>query len=275
MSALALRRLSRTLQYGLLAGFFVFVATPMAVIVVFSFDANRFPSIPWGGFSLVWHRAAFEDPMIREAFVNSVLVGLGTAIASTAIGFAAAYLDFRHSFFGKRLFVFAVAIPPAVPATILGMAMLAFVSRIGLFGRLETIVACHTAVASSFAMALIRLRLDEFGRELEPAAWNLGASPAAALRHVVLPFCRPALIAAFFLSAAVSFDEFMIAWFVGGVHETLPVRILNQLQGQVNPKINAIGTVVLTISVVLVFLARRFTSLRPGRPQDGDDGDRP
>ncbi|KPL53388.1 polyamine ABC transporter permease [Prosthecomicrobium hirschii] len=264
------RRLSRLLQYGLLSLFFAFVAMPMAVIVVFSFDANRFPSIPWGGFSLVWHEAAWADPMIREAFVNSIWVGLGTAVLSTAIGFAAAYIDFRHRFFGKRLFVFAVAIPPAVPTTILGMAMLAFVSRIGLSGRLETIVACHVAVASSFAMALIRLRLGEFGRDLEPAAWNLGASPWAGLRFVVLPFCRPALIAAFFLSAAVSFDEYMIAWFVGGVHETLPVRILNQLQGQVNPKINAIGAGVLAVSLVLVFLARRFTNLRP-EPMHGPD----
>jgi spermidine/putrescine transport system permease protein len=82
---------------------------------------------------------------------------------------------------------------------------------------------------------------------------------------VVVPFCKSALIASFFLSAAVSFDEFMVAWFVGGVHETLPVRILNLLQGQVNPKINAIGTVVLIISITLVLLAQRFVGVRAGR----------
>lgn len=258
-------RISRAIQFGFLGAFLLFIAAPMLVIVIFSFDANRFPTIPWGGFSLEWHRAILEDAMIRSAFVNSVLVGLGTAVLSTALGFAAAYMDFRYRFFGKRLFVLAVAIPPAVPVTILGMAMLAFLSRLGLFGRLETIAACHTAIAVSFSMALIRLRLGEFGAEMEPAAWNLGASPFAAILHVVLPFCRPALIASFFLSAAVSFDEFMVAWFVGGVHETLPVRILNLLQGQVNPKINAIGTVVLIISVALVLIAQHFVTVRAGR----------
>jgi spermidine/putrescine transport system permease protein len=248
-----------------LAAFLAFIAAPMLVIVVFSFDANRFPTIPWGGFSLEWHRAILDDPMIRSAFVNSVLVGLGTAVLSTALGFAAAYMDYRYRFFGKRLFVLAVSMPPAVPVTILGMAMLAFLSRLGLFGRLETIAACHTAIAVSFSMALIRLRLRDFGEEMEPAAWNLGASPFAAIVHVVLPFCRPALIASFFLSAAVSFDEFMVAWFVGGVNETLPVRILNLLQGQVSPKINAIGTVVLAISVALVLIAQRFVGIRAGR----------
>jgi spermidine/putrescine transport system permease protein len=82
---------------------------------------------------------------------------------------------------------------------------------------------------------------------------------------VVLPFCKPALIASFFLSAAVSFDEFLIAWFVGGVNETLPVRILNLLQGQVNPKINAIGTIVLIISILLVLVAQRFIGMRAGK----------
>jgi len=260
-----LTRLSRTLQYAGVLALFAFIAAPMLVIIVYSFDANRFPAIPWGGFSLEWHRAILADEMVIDAFKNSVMVGLGTAVFSTGLGFAAAYLDYRYRFRGQSSFVLLVAIPPAVPATILGMAMLAFLSRMGLFGRTETIMACHVAIAASFSMAIIRLRLGELGADLEQAAWNLGASPFTALVRVVIPFCKPALIASFFLSAAVSFDEFMIAWFVGGVHETLPVRILNLLQGQVNPKINAIGTVVLVISITLVLLAQRFVGVRAGQ----------
>ncbi|MGY4831175.1 ABC transporter permease [Sphaerotilaceae bacterium SBD11-9] len=260
-----LTRLSRTLQVAWVLALFAFIAAPMAVIVVFSFDANRFPAIPWGGFSLEWHRAILADEMVIDAFTNSVTVGLGTAVLSTLIGFAAAYIDYRWRFRGQSSFVLLVAIPPAVPVTILGMAMLAFLSRIGLFGRTESIMACHVAIAASFSMAIIRLRLGELGNELEQAAWNLGASPLTALLRVVVPFCKPALIASFFLSAAVSFDEFMVAWFVGGVHETLPVRILNLLQGQVSPKINAIGTVVLVISITLVLVAQRFVGVKPGQ----------
>lgn len=258
-------RWSRTCQYAWLALLFAFIAAPMLIIIVFSFDANRFPTIPWGGFSLQWHAAIAEDQMVRDAFVNTLIVAGGTATLSTALGFAAAYLDYRYRYRGKAAVALLVAIPPAVPATILGMAMLAFLSRIGLFGRLEAIVACHVAIATSFSMAIIRLRLGELGHDLEQAAWNLGASPVTALLRVVVPFCKSALIASFFLAAAVSFDEFMIAWFVGGVHETLPVRILNLLQGQVSPKINAIGTVVLVISVALVLVAQRFVGLRAGR----------
>lgn len=189
----------------------------------------------------------------------------GHGLRATILGFAAAYLDFRYRLFGKRAFVLLVAVPPAAPVSILGMAMLAFLSRIGLFGQIGGIMVAHIALASSFAMALIRLRLEEFGPELEPAARNLGASHLQALRHVVIPFCAPSILTVFLLSAAVSFDEFMVAWFIGGVHEALPVRILNLLQGQVNPKINAIGAVVLVISVSLVVLTQRFVRLRAGR----------
>jgi spermidine/putrescine transport system permease protein len=259
-------RLSRLAQYGFLALLFAFMATPMLVVVVFSFDANRFPAIPWGGFSLKWHLAVLEDGMIADAFLNSLKVGFGTAVISTVLGFAAAYIDYRWRFRGQSAFVLLVAMPPAVPVTILGMAMLAFLSRIGLFGTVEAIMACHVVLATSFAMALIRLRLGELGPEVEQAAWNLGASPSVAVLRIVVPFCKPALIASFFLSAAVSFDEFMIAWFVGGVHETLPVRILNLLQGQVNPKINAIGTLVLVVSITLVLLAQRFMRVRTDQP---------
>ena len=146
------------------------------------------------------------------------------------------------------------------------MAVLAFLSRIGMLGKRESIIACHVVIATSFSMAIIRLRLNELGADLEQAAWNMGASPLAGLTRVVLPFCKSSLIASFFLAAAVSFDEFMIAWFVGGMNETLPVRILNLLQGQVSPKINAIGTLVLLVSVVLVMLAQRFMGVHSGRP---------
>jgi spermidine/putrescine transport system permease protein len=265
MSISVVTRVSCVVQYVFVAMLFVFIAAPMLVIVVYSFDANRFPAIPWGGFSLAWHQAILNDEMVRDAFVNSIRVGVGTAVLSTVLGFAAAYIDYRYRFRGKTPLAMLVIMPPAVPVTILGMAMLAFLSRIGLFGRIEAITACHVAIATSFAMALIQLRLGELGPDLEQAAWNLGASPAKALWTVVIPFCKPALIASFFLSAAVSFDEFMIAWFVGGVHETLPVRILNLLQGQVNPKINAIGTVVLVISITLVLVAQRFVGVKAGR----------
>lgn len=242
--------------FAFLALVVIFLATPLLVIVVFSFDANRFPAIPWGGFSLQWHREALADPAIVAAFVNSVLVAVASGAIATVLGFAAAYLDYRHHFLGKTALMGIVRLPPTIPMVVLSVAMLITAGQLGWLGHLQTIIAFHSAVAVAAAMSIIRIRLGEIGRDLEPAAHNLGASPWRAIVLIIVPSCRQALIAAFFLSAAISFDEFLIAWFVGGLHETVPVRILNILQGQVNPKINAIGAIVLVISATLVALAQ-------------------
>lgn len=231
---------------------FGFIATPITMIVLFSFNKDRFPGFPWSGFSLRWYEAILNEPMVIESAINSITVGLSTALGATIIGFLAAYVDYRYKFRGKTALNLIVAIPPAIPPTVMGIALLAFFARIGLFGELKAIAIAHIAIASSFAMALIGLRLKELDASIESAAWNLGASRLQGIVFVILPHCRTAILAAFFLSFAVSFDEFMIAWFVGGLNETLPVRILNLLQGQVSPRINAIGTLVFALTFSLV-----------------------
>lgn len=250
------RPLARFLRGAYLLLVFGFIFMPLAIIVVFSFDADRFPAFPWGGFSLVWYEAVLTEPLVIESFLNSLWVGAATAVLSTLIGFAAAYADYRFAFRGKLGFLVLIAIPPTIPTIILGIAMLAFLARVGLFGTLESVIFCHVAIAVAFAMAIIRLRLGQMDRDLEPAAWNLGATEWQTLRAVIIPFTWSSVVASLFLTMAVSFDEFMIAWFVGGINETLPVRLLNLLQGQVSPRINAIGTIVFAISIVLVVLAQ-------------------
>jgi spermidine/putrescine transport system permease protein len=143
--------------------------------------------------------------------------------------------------------------------------MLTFLSRIALSGTLSAIVAAHVTLAAPFAMALIRMRLAELDKDLEPGAWNLGASRWSAVWGVIIPFCAPALLASLLLTAAVSFDEFMIAWFISGTNETLPVRLLAMLQGQVSPRINAVGSLVFAVSITLVSLAQLVIAHRLSR----------
>lgn len=239
---------------------FGFILAPIASIVVFSFNADRFPTMVWGGFSLQWYAAILGDPAVRDGFRRSLQLAAVVSVVSTAIGFATAYVDYRWRFPGKGLYLALVSLPPTVPLLILGLAMLSFFSMVDLVGTLAGVAAGHVVICAPFAMALIRLRLADMPPELEPAAWNLGASRWATMRGVVIPFCRPAILAALALTAAVSFDEFMIAWFVSGMQETLPVRILAMLQGQVSPRINAIGTIVFAITITLVATAQILTA---------------
>ena len=244
------------------AAIFAFVFAPMVTIAVFSFNTERFPSLPWKGFSLVWYQAVFADATIARGLSNSLIVAAATAVISTFLGFCAAYVDYRFRFAGKTAYMALATLPPTIPVVILGLAMLSFESRIGLTGTLLGIIVGHVVFCSPFALALVRLRLADLDPNLEAASLNLGATPWTTMRDVIVPFCHPAIVAALFLTAAISFDEFMIAWFVCGLNETLPVRLLAMLQGQVSPRINAVGTMVFAVSIALVAIAQLIIGQR-------------
>ena len=140
----------------------------------------------------------------------------------------------------------------------MALAMLAWLSRIGASGQVWSIILAHTVLTAPFAMAIIRLRLSQMDESLEAAAWNLGANEWAAMRHVIVPFTKPAIISALCLTAAVSFDEFAVAWFVSGLNKTIPVVILEIVQGNIDPRVNAIGSFVFLTSMTLVVAAQLF-----------------
>ncbi|MDP6590297.1 MAG: ABC transporter permease [Alphaproteobacteria bacterium] len=249
----------RVIAYCLRGWFIValiFVFTPIVISFIFSFSPNRYPTLPLGGFSTGWYEVILAEAPVPRAFVNSLKAGVIVAVISTFIGFAAAYTDYRYRFFGKNFYLALALLPPTIPVLILGLVMLMYLSRISLVGELHSVVLAHVVYCIPFAMALIRLRLAQMNPDLESAAWNLGANSWRAMRDVILPFTLPSIFAALALTMAVSFDEYMIAFFTGGVTETLPVRVLALLQGQVSPRINAIGSVVFTISMALVILAQ-------------------
>ncbi len=239
-----------------LLALFCFVFAPIVTSTVFSFNSDRFPTMPLGHFTTQWYQTAFARPEVWEAFRNSVTVALSAATLSTALGFATAYTDFRFGFRFKSAYLALALLPPTIPLVIMGLAMLAWLGQLGLSGSITGIIIAHTVMAAPFAMAICRMRLQQMDASLEAAAWNLGASPWRAMRVVVVPFCLPAIISAFCLTAAVSFDEFIVAWFVSGLNKTVPVMILEILQGNVDPQINAIGTVVFVTSITLVVAAQ-------------------
>jgi spermidine/putrescine transport system permease protein len=235
---------------------FLFIFTPIAASFIFSFNSDRFPSLPLGSFSLKWYQTVLARPEVIEAAWTSLIVAVCTAILSTFIGFCTAYTDYRYKFFGKQAYLALAMLPPTIPLIIMALAMLSWLAQIGLSGKIVSIVIAHTVLGAPFAMAVIRLRLNDMDGSLEAAGWNLGASEWRAMWEIVIPFAKPAIIAALCLTAAVSFDEFAVAWFVSGLNKTVPVVILEILQGNVDPQINAIGTFVFVISMTLIIIAQ-------------------
>ncbi|KRS14045.1 polyamine ABC transporter permease [Roseovarius atlanticus] len=237
---------------------FIFVFAPIVFSLVFSLNSQRFPTIPLGEFSTEWYEKILADPDIWRAALNSLIVSGCSAVLGTILGFATAYSDFRYSFRFKGPYLALILLPPTIPLIIMALAMLAWLSRLGLSGQLWSIIIAHSVLTAPFAMAIIRLRLQQMDPDLEAAAWNLGGSEWQAMRHVILPFCAPAIVSALCLTAAVSFDEFAVAWFVSGLNKTVPVAILEIVQGNIDPQVNAIGTFVFLTSMTLVILAQVF-----------------
>ena len=244
---------------------FVFVFSPIITSVIFSFNSDRFPTVPLGSFTLKWYETIYSDPDVWKAARTSITVAFLSATLATFIGFCTAYTDFRYRFRFKNAYLVVALLPPTVPLIILALAMLAWFSKVGISGRVYSIVFAHTVLCAPFAMAIIRLRLQQMDADLESAAWNLGASEWRAMREVIVPFTRPALISAFCLTMAVSFDEFAVAWFVSGLNKTIPVLILEVLQGTIDPQINAIGTFVFVTSITLVIIAQVIFTSRSSR----------
>lgn len=244
---------------------FMFVFAPIVTAVIFSFDTNRFPSLPMGGLTAHWYDLISVDPNVWEAARISLTVSLISALLATIIGFGGAYTDFRYNFVGKSLFLGLALLPPTIPLIIMAVAMLGWFSNFNLSGQVISIIIAHTVLTAPFAMAVIRLRLNEMDPSLEAAAWNMGASEWRAMREVILPFTLPAIISALCLTAAVSFDEFAIAWFVSGLNKTIPVFILEIFTGNVDPRVNAIGSFVFLTSVTLIVVSQLLLMPR-GKP---------
>jgi len=244
------------LFYAYIALVFIFIFLPILTSFVFSFNSERFPTIPLGHFTTHWYTLAFTDPDIWDAFRVSGIVSLSVAFLATTLGFCTAYTDYRYNFFGKPVYLALSLLPPTIPLVIFGLAMLALLARIHMSGEILAIIVSHVVVCSPFAMAVVRMRLAQIDPNLEAAAWNLGASQWRTMREVIIPFCAPAIVSAFCLTAAVSFDEFAVAWFVSGLNKTVPVIILEILQGNTDPRINAIGSVVFVTSMTLVIAAQ-------------------
>lgn len=250
---------------------FLFIFAPIVTLIVFSFNADRYPSLPWKGFTTSWYRDVLNDSDVIDSFTNSLKVGAIVAGISTFLGSTAAYFLNRWEFRGKGVYLGIAVLPPTIPLIILALALRIFFREITVFSEtLSAVVISHVVIATAFAMGIVRMRLSEMDPALEEAAWNLGASQWRTIREVVLPQALPAIVASLLITMAVSWDEFVIAWYVSGFDTTLPVQIFNLFQGQVSPRINAIGSIVFAMTVTLVLAATLFAAVigRKGRRSD-------
>ncbi len=240
----------------------LFLFAPVAVVLLFSFNAATTTSLPFAGFSLRWYEAAFADQLFVEALLNSVKVAIVVAVFTAVVGTSAAFALSRRRSRWLDLFSSFVTAPLVLPTLFLGVALLSFYTQIGLHPSLETAMIGHALVTLPFVVVIVNARLMHLDRSFEEAARDLGATAFQSFRLVVFPLVAPALFGSVLIVMAWSFDELVITFFTSGGDATLPVRIWGMLRRGIDPSVNAMASIILLTTVACTLLAGRFVSGR-------------
>jgi spermidine/putrescine transport system permease protein len=235
--------------------FVLFTFAPLAIVALFSFNST--PSLQdFSGFSLQWYDEFFSSVDLRESLIASIEIGLVTMVVGTVLGTTLAFALVRARSRLARTSNVLMLIPLVTPEIVAGVSALVLFTQIGLELSLLTIMIAEITFSISFVTVIVRARLSALNREVEEAALDLGSTRLQTLRLVVLPALWPAIIASALLIFALSFDDFVIAFFTTGESPTpLPVQIYSSIRFGVRPTINAVGTFMLVFSFLIVALA--------------------
>jgi spermidine/putrescine transport system permease protein len=279
--------LARVTTAGYVAAFFVFLFVPLAVVAVFAFNNAAYPAPPWRGFTLDWFLGAgaggrtglFADrPLLASVGTSVVVAGWVTAL-SVVVGTANAFLLERAAFRGKTALSLLMLAPLVIPGVILGISILAFASRLAQFADdflgleldflrpgLPLVVAGQFSYIVSIATLTIAARLKRFDATLEEAAFNLGASRAAVLWTVTLPYLKPALIGAAAISFLMSFENFNTTLMLVGSDPPLTIMMYGRMREGASPVLNAASLFLMIASALLALsLLRRTGPATAGR----------
>jgi spermidine/putrescine transport system permease protein len=239
---------------------FIFLYLPIILLIINSFNDSKFGSV-WTGFTFKWYQKLFSEPEVWEAFVNSLIVGFSSTIASTVIGTAAACALFRYKSPLQAIHYTFIYSPLIIPDILMGISLLLFFVALNVKLGLFTIFLAHTTFCISYVAMLMLSKLQNFDFTVVEAAQDLGANKIETIKRVLLPLMAPGLTAAALLSFTLSIDDFVITFFVAGEGATtLPLYIYSMIKYGSTPIINALSTIILFITVGLVLIYHTFAS---------------
>jgi spermidine/putrescine transport system permease protein len=244
---------------------FAFLFAPIIVLVVFSFNQAR-SGTDWTGFSTHWYNALFHNHDALQAFRNTLKVAITATVFATLIGTLAAFALTRFKFTGRSGYSTLIFISLVMPEIVTGISLVAFYRRVAHVElSINTVIAAHITFCIAFVVVVVKARLTAFDNRLVEAAADLGATPLQAFLRVVLPLAAPGIAAGAMLAFTISLDDVVITSLTAGPGSTtLPLYIFGQLRFGVSPSINALSTIVLAASLVLLTIGGLF-SLRAAR----------
>jgi spermidine/putrescine transport system permease protein len=247
---------------------YAFLFIPILVVVLFSFNETKSLQA-FSGFSLQWYEAFLDDESLRESLFVSLRIALITMVVSTTLGTMLAIGLVRAKTRWSPAANILMLIPLVTPEIVAGISALLIFSQLGIQLSFWTVVLAHITFSISYVTIVVRGRLATMGDEVEQAAMDLGATRWQSVRLVLIPNLWPAIVAAGLLVFALSFDDFVLSFFTTGEDaQPLPVRIWSAIRFGVSPEINAIGTLMMVVSLAAVLAAVLIPRLF-GRKESG------
>lgn len=238
---------------------------PILFIALFAFNAGTTIAFPLQGFTLQWFAEVFSAAPLLDALGNSLRVALVASVTSTLLGTLAAKAVSRPSLPGRTVFLGLLGLPLLVPGIVVGISLLIVATGAGLSLSLSTIAFAHILFCTPFAMMIMLPRFEGMDASLEEASRDLGEGPFMTFRRVVLPIAAPGILSSLLLTFSVSLDEFVLAFFLAGTDNTLPIFIWSQLRFPNRlPGVLALSTLILAFSFLLVLVAEKLR--RTGAP---------
>jgi len=248
---------------------FVYITmfAPIVVVIILSFNPLEFASFPMEGFSFRWYVRLAQNQAIITAFKTSLILGFITSMISTAIAIPAAMAFVRYDFPGKNTLNTLLLSPIMIPEVVLGVALLLFLRWLQLPKSFALLLIGHVVLTLPYVLLIVQARLVGIKKEYEEAAKSLGANAFQTFREVTFPLLLPAILAGGLFSFTISFDDITATLFWATAQsQTVPVKIFSMLRNSISPEINALGAVmiVLTVATPLLagYLSRRFSKVK-------------
>ncbi|EPP5811167.1 TPA: spermidine/putrescine ABC transporter permease PotC [Vibrio vulnificus] len=248
--------MGRTVRFSFMTLVYTFLYLPIIVLIANSFNENKF-GMKWGGFTTKWYHALVNNDSLMQAAWHSFNVAIFSATAATIIGSLTAVALFRYQFKGKSAVNGMLFVVMMSPDIVMAISLLALFLVLGAQLGFFTLLVAHITFCLPFVVVTVYSRLNGFDVKMLEAAKDLGASEWVILKQIILPLAKPAVAAGWLLSFTLSLDDVIISSFVTGpTYEILPLKIYSMVKVGISPEVNALATVMLVVSLVLVITSQ-------------------
>ena len=233
-----------------------FLYLPLLILALYSFNESRINAV-WSGFTLDWYLSLFKNRRVLEALTNSLIVAFASTIVSTILGTTAAIALNKYQYKYKNVINGLLYLPILIPEIVMGLSLLVLFSQAHIPLGKTSLILAHITFCVSFVVITVNARLEGMRPELEQAAMDLYATPFQTFRYVTLPLAMPGIVAGALMAFTLSIDDFIISFFVAGPNSTtLPLYIYAMVKRGISPEINALSTLLMLATIVLVVLAQ-------------------